>query len=120
MPLDSSTALSASGFETVADSTQRFQIAGMPWIPFDFLPQPPHKYINGTWRHEGAFFPDGVKQLVASKNAPPVPGQIFEQPELANRSEYCPALYAHGHRSDINFEVSQLNNLVTVGVGLNA
>src|SRR4029077_4117480 len=91
----------------------------MPWIAFNFLPQTPHEYINGTWRHEGAFLPHGVKQLVAGKNASPVPCKIFEQPELANRSEHCPALHAHGHRSDVNFQVSQLNNLVTGGIRLN-
>src|SRR6202171_6470075 len=117
--MHSSTALSASGFETVTDSTQRFQIAGMPWIAFDFLPQTPHKYINGTRRHEGAFFPHRVKQLVAGKNASPVPGQIFEEPELSYRSKDCPALHAHRHRSDINFQISELNNLVTRGVRLN-
>src|ERR1700704_1725263 len=82
-----STAVSASRFETVADSTQRFQIARMPWIPFNFLPQAPHKDINRTGRHEGAFFPHRVKQLVAGENTPPVPGQIFEEPELADRGE---------------------------------
>src|ERR1700675_751762 len=117
--MHSSTALSASGFETVTDSTQRFQIVGMPRIAFDFLPQPPHKYVYRTWRHEGTFFPHGVKQLVAGKDASPVPGQIFKEPELANCSEYCPAQHAHGHRSDINFQVSQLNNLVTGSIRLN-
>src|SRR6202171_5071116 len=117
--MHSSTALSASGFETVTDSTQRFQIAGMPWIPFNFLPQTPHEYIDGAWRHEGAFFPHGVKQLVAGKNASPVPGQIFKEPELANRSKDRPALHPHRHRSDINLQISQLNNLVTGGIRLN-
>src|SRR6266481_106633 len=120
MQMHSSTPLSASRLETVSDSAQRLQITGMPWIAFDFLPQTPHKYINGTRRHEGAFFPHRVKQLVAGKDASTMPGQIFEQPELANRSEDSPALYAHGHRGDINFQISQLNNLVTGSVRLNA
>src|ERR1700687_1690861 len=120
MSLDSSTALSASGFESVAHSAQRFQIAGMSRIACDLLPQTPHEYVNRARGDEGAFFPHGVKQLVAGKNASPVPGQIFEEPELADRSEYCPALHPHGHRSDINFQISQLNNLVTGGVRLNA
>src|ERR1700730_4389631 len=90
----------------------------MPWVAFNFFPQTPHKYIKGTWRHEGALFPHGVKQLVAGKNASPVPGQIFEEPELSYRSKDCPALHAHSHRSDINFQISELDNLVTRGVRL--
>src|ERR1700682_6241172 len=117
--MHSSTALSASGFETVTDATQGCQIAGMPWIPFNFLPQTPHEYIDGAWRHKGAFFPHGVKQLVAGKNASPVPGQIFKEPELTDRCKDGPALYAHGHRSNINFQISHLNNLVTGGIRLN-
>src|SRR5664279_4163497 len=83
----------------------------MPWIAFDLLPQTPHEDVNRARRDEGAFFPHGVKQLVAGKDASAVPGEVFEQPELADGSEYRPALHTHGHRRDINFQFSQLNNL---------
>src|SRR5258707_12902427 len=92
----------------------------MPWIAFDFLSQTTYKYINGTRRHEGPFFPYGVKQLVAGKNASSVPDQIFEEPELSDGRKDCLALHSHGHRSNINFQISQLNNLVTGGIRLNA
>src|ERR1039457_184354 len=88
---------SASGFEPVADSAQRFQIAGMPWIAFDFLPQPPHKDVNRPGSHERSFFPHGVQQLVAGKHATAVPREIFEQPELTDGSEYGFALHPHRH-----------------------
>src|SRR5260370_1419871 len=58
--------------------------------------------------------------MVGGKNESSVRGQIFEEPELADRSENCPALHAHSHRSDINCQISQLNNLVTAGIRLNA
>src|ERR1039458_9009016 len=70
----------ASGFEAVADSAQRFQIAGMAWIALDFLPQTAHEDVNGARGHKRPFFPHRVEELVAGKDASPVPGQIFEEP----------------------------------------
>src|ERR1039457_7505999 len=98
----------ASGFEAVADSAQRFQIAGMAWIALDFLPQTAHEDVNGARGHKRPFFPHRVEELVAGKDASPVPGPIFEEPELADRGEYGFALDAHGHRSDIKFSITPL------------
>lgn len=92
----------------------------MPWIRFDFLPQTTHKDVNGAQGDEGAFFPHRVKQLVAGKNASPVPGQVFKKPELADRGEYGHTLHADGHRSDIDFQISQRNDFVTRGIRRNA
>src|ERR1700691_1176456 len=99
-------ALSASGFEPVADSAHRFQIAGMPGIALDFLPQTAHEDIDRARGHERPFFPYRVKQLVAGKDASPMPGQIFEEPEFADRRKDCLSLHAHSHRSDIKFQIS--------------
>ncbi len=49
-----------------------------------------------------------------------MPDQIFEEPELSDGRKDCLALHSHGHRSNINFQISQLNNLVTGGIRLNA
>jgi hypothetical protein len=59
--------------EPVANSPQRFQIAGMPRVLLDFLPQAPYENVDGARRYERAFFPNSIEQLVASKNAPSVP-----------------------------------------------
>src|SRR5271166_2299865 len=109
-----------SVFKPVADSTQCLQIARMPRIAFDFLPQPSHENIDGTWRHERAFFPHCIKQLVARKDASAVPCQVFQQPELADGREYGFALHPHRHRSDIDLQVSELNHLMAGSLGLNA
>src|ERR1700722_582694 len=37
--------------------------------------------------------------------------QVFQQPELPNRSEYGSTLYAYGHRSNVNLQFAELNNL---------
>src|SRR5277367_5059966 len=87
--------ISASGFEAVADSAQGFQVSGMPWVAFDFLSQTAHKHINRPRSDEGAFFPNGVKQLITSKHSSAVAREIFEQPELANRRRYGFALNSH-------------------------
>jgi hypothetical protein len=74
-----------SGVEAVADSTQRLQVTGTSRIWLDFLPQAPHKNVNGSRGYERSFFPDCVEQLIARKDAPAVPHQVFKETELADR-----------------------------------
>ena len=38
----------APSFKPIPDSAQRFQIARMAWIDFDFLPQTPHEDVDGA------------------------------------------------------------------------
>src|ERR1700722_5643095 len=85
----------------------------MPGIAFDLLAQTADEYIDRTRSYKRAFFPDRIKQLIAGKDASAMTSKILEQAKLANRSKYGLALHAHGHGCDIDFQITELNNLGT-------
>lgn len=81
----------------------------MAGITFNFLAQPTHKNVDGTWRDERTFLPHGIKKLIASEHASAMADEILEQPKLADGGLNLLALHTDGHGSNIDFEFAELN-----------
>src|ERR1700731_1492460 len=70
------------GLKTVSGAPHRPKIAGLLWINFDLGAQFSYIHVHRARAHECSLFPDRVKDLVASKDAAGVPGQVKRLTEL--------------------------------------
>src|SRR5579862_3922436 len=84
----------------------------MPRVAFNLFAQAPHEYINRPRSYERSFFPNGIEQLVAGKDASAVSRKIFQKPELADSGKNGPALHPHRHRSDIDIQFADLDHFL--------
>jgi len=95
--------------EVVTGPTHGLEVARTLRVRLDLFANATGVDIHRTRCHVSGIAPDGLEQLVASKDAADVVGEIIEQPELRGSGGHEGAAHDEGHGAGIDFDVTDFD-----------
>src|SRR5260370_6016533 len=99
---------STRDLKAVAGPPYRLQVTRILRIGLDLFTDAPHINVHRARRDVRRIAPDGVEQLVASKNASGVPHEVVEQSEFSGRGRHLFPANRQGHCARINMDFVNL------------